>query len=79
LEQNGHNVLNKHSRFQENNESETLKTSEENTKEEYVKQWIRKSIEDLEKHDSTLDQKKDYTRNNNSVQEYVRVDHDGRI
>ena len=79
LEQNGHNALNKHSRFQENNESETLKTSEENTKEEYVKQWIRKSNEDLEKHDSTLDQKKDYTRNNDSVQEYVRVDHDGSI
>lgn len=62
-----------HSRSQENDESATLKISDENTKE------ICESIEDLEKHDSTLDQKKDYTRNNDSVQEYVRVDHDGSV
>jgi len=79
LEQSEHSVLNKHSRSQENDESAILKISEENTKEEYVKQWIRKSIEDLEKHDGTLDQKKDYTRYSDSVQEYVRVDHDGSV
>lgn len=79
LEQSEHSVLNEHSRSQENDESATLKISDENTKEEYVKQGICESIEDLEKHDSTLDQKKDYTRNNDSVQEYVRVDHDGSV
>lgn len=81
LEQDGHSVLHKHPSSQENDESTTLKISEEKNIEEYVKQWIRKSLEDLEIHDSssTLDRKNDYTRNSDNVQEYVRVDHDGSV